>query len=197
MQLFQPLLHLESISVESRVVVHDIVSNHTSQGLQLLIQYRDVYSDYYLSPLQLFCMVQICDSYIRHGRAGETSPRIIEFCFGCLEDAKVGYPVAGPLQKMFRNSLSEYNVPVPDELERMIGESVRLGPDELVDACTRTTYKQPISQVLPNMTNDIGQTFSIAWQQSSPQLRAAGERTRARSMSGKGKGMDIGSMLNP
>ena len=118
----------------------------------------------------------------------------VHFCFSYLEKAKVGYPIAGPLQDMFRTSLTEYGIPIPDELQRMLEPSRPLTPDELLDACTRATYKAPIPQFLSNAASDIARDFAMGWQQLPPQVRAAGEQSRGRSGSNR---MEISAMLNP
>ena len=174
-----------------------LVVYHAKVGVELLIQYKSIYTNFYLSPLQLFCLVNLCDTLVRYDGQVDTTSRTVNFCLTSLEEAKVGYPVAGPLQKMFRFSLTEYNVPVSDELERMIGVSARLGPEELLDACTRPTYKQPLAQLILNMEADLGQNFIKGWQRiiesRSPELH--GQRSRSDSDE-KGKRLEISSLLN-
>lgn len=99
---------------------------------------------------------------------------------------------------MFRQSLSECRIPVPEKLERMIGALGRVGHEEMLDAVTRHTYRQPITQLLPDMEDGIGQGFINGWHQlsegRSPELPFAersypetGERQRR---------VEIGSLLN-
>ena len=134
---------------------------------------------------------------VRYDGHGDTTPKTIEFCLVSLEEAKAGYPVAGPLQKMFRLSLTDYGIPVPDELERMIGVSARMGPEELVDACTRPTYRQPLAQITPNMDPELGPDFMDGWHRlaegRSTKLPGAEE---PHSRSEGGKRLEIGSLLN-
>lgn len=197
-QLLQPLLHLDHFYQESYEQLVRVVVGHAKTGVELLMQYQNTYSNFYLSPLQLFSMVHLCDAVVRYDGQGETTPRTVEFCLTSLEEAKVGYPVAGPLQKMFSLSLSEYGIPVSNELERMIGGSAHIGPEELLDACTRSTYKQPVAQILPNLERDLGQNFMNGWQRITEGRLAevpAGERSRSGS-DGRGDRLAIGSLLN-
>lgn len=196
-QLLQPLLHLDSIHRDAFVQIQSLVVGHAHAGLHLLVQYQKSYSNFYLSPLQLLCLVQICDAVVRYDGLGDTTPQTIHFCMASLEDAKGGYPFAGPLQKMFRLSLTEYNLPVPNEVERLMGAAASLGPDELLNACTRSTYRQPITLILPNVESGVAQDFTTAWQGSTTQHGCGKGGTRERSESGKGKRVEIGSMLNP
>lgn len=197
-QLLQPLLHLDHFYQESYKELVWIVVSHAKIGIELLIQYKSIYSNFYLSPLHLFCLVNLSDAVIRYDGIGDTTPKTVEFCLASLEEAKIGYPVAGPLQQMFRHSLAEYRTPVSDQLERMIGASARMAPEELLDACTRATYKQPIAQIIPAMEADLGQEFMNGWQHiaegRSPEVpRGANPFSASK---GKGKRMEIGSLLN-
>ena len=161
--------------------------------MDLLMRYKSIYTNLYLSPLQLFCLVKLADAVVGYDGHGSTTPRTVDFCLTSLEEAKIGYPIAGPLQKMFRVSLTEYRIPVSNELERMIGSSQQMGPEALLDACTRSTYKQPITQIKPNMEADLGQDFVNGWQH----LNKARSRESSESESvGKGKRVEIGSLLN-
>lgn len=198
MQLLQPLLHLDHFDQESYRHLLCFVVNHAKTGIELLVQYTSIFSNFYLSPLQLFCLVNLSDALVRYGELGDATVRTVEFCFSSLEEAKIGYPLAGALQKMFRQSLTEYRIPVSDELERMIGASMHLGPEDLLDACTRPTYRQPFAQIIPMMEADAGQGFMDGWQHIA-EGRAAElplEGSPGSESSGKGKRIEIGSLLN-
>lgn len=197
-QLLQPLLQLDHFYQESYEQLVQVVVHHAKMGVELLIRYKNIYTNFYLSPLQLFCMVHLCDAVVRYDGHGETTPRTVKFCLTSLEEAKVGYPLAGSLQQMFRLSLGDYGIPVPNGVERMIGKSARMGPEELLDACTRSTYKQPFSQILPNMEADLGQNFVNGWQGIAEGRLAEssfGERSRSGPLGGKER-LAIGSLLN-
>lgn len=172
-----------------------MVVDHAKIGVELLTQYKRIYTNFYLSPLHIFCLVHLCDTVVRYDGQGDTTPKTVDFCLTSLEEAKVGYPVAGPLQKMFRLSLTEYNIPVSKELERMIGVAARIGPEELLEACTRPTYRQPITQILPNMEADLGQDFMNRWQRIAESRSEVRERSGSGS-DGRGKRLAIGSLLN-
>ena len=196
-QLLQPLLHINNRHQESHEQLVGLIVSHAEIGVELLTQYKSMYTNFYLSPLQLFCLVHLCDVVVRYDGHGNTTPRIIAFCLTSLEEAKVGYPVAGPLQKMFRLSLTDYGIPVADGLERMIGVSARLGPEELVDACTRATYRQPLAQMTPQMDSELGPDFMNGWQhlaEGGSTEYPLGEEPHFRSE--RGKRVDIDSLLN-
>lgn len=160
---------------------------HAKLGVELLLRYQRIYSTHFVTPLQLFCLVHLCDALIHYDGAGGTTGQAIRFCLSSLEEAKTGYPVAGPLQKMFRDALKEYQIPFSWEHERMMSSTLRLGPEELMKVCTRPTYRQPFSQLLPNMEQDLSQQFV-------KECQSFGDRQR--SPKGTQKCMDIGAVLN-
>ena len=192
-QLLQPLLHLDHCDPESYKQLLWVVVNNAKTGMELLTQYKSIYSNCYLSPLQLFCLVHLSDALVRYDGHGDATPRTVEFCLTSLEEAKAGYPVAGPLQKMFRVSLTEYRIHVSDELERMIRVPARMAPEELLDACTRPTYKQPIAQITHNMEADLGQGFMDGLQRLA---EVPLEESPGSGSNSKGKRMEIRSLLN-
>ncbi len=195
------MLYADNMGVVSYDLLQGLIVQYAHAGLGLLQQYRSAYSNSYLSPMQLVCMVLLCDTAVHYDAVGEATTQVIHFCLTSLQDAKRGYPVAGPLQKMFRNSLSEYNIPVPDDLERLIGASARISPEELLDAFTRPTYRQPIAQIRPNMDANLATDFLASWQHVFSEDRAtqdlSWETGRSGHDNGRGKKSDIGSILNP
>lgn len=122
-----------------------------------------------MSPLQLFCTVHLCDAFVRQHPQDSSTADTIRFCLESLQEAKTGYPLAGPLQQMFRLSMGEYNVSVPKALERLIGNTSRYGLEEFLDACTRVSYQQPFGQILPNLDLSLGEEFVRDCQQIDQQ----------------------------
>lgn len=118
-----------------------------------------MFSFIYQSPLQLFCIVHICDALVRYSNRDEPTSDIVSFCIESLQAAKSSYPIAGPLQKMFCLALAEYGTPVPDDFERLIAPSSQCGPEEMLEAVTRLSYRIPISQLLPNMRPTLAEDF--------------------------------------
>ena len=149
------------------------------RGLDLLKLYRLYFTSQYQSPLQIFSTVHICDISIRFDRESPSTADTIRFCLESLQEAQVGYSIAGPLQQMFCISMAEYHVPVPDDLVEAMGASSEFEPEHLLDACTRPTYKQPLNQILPNLDQNLGVEF----------VQLCEEAARKNSMK-------IGSLLN-
>ena len=192
-QLLQPLLHIDHFDPKSYKQLLWVVVNHAKIGMELLTRYKRIYSNFYLSPLQLFCLVNLADAVVLYDGHGDSTPRTVEFCLTSLEEAKAGYPVAAPLQKMFCISLTEYGISISDELERMIRVPARMAPEQLLDACTRPTYRQPIAQITHNMEEGLGQAFMDGLQRLAD---VSLEESLGSGSSSRGKIMDIRSLLN-
>ena len=186
--LLQPLLQLGSSDKASLDQIWNVLVRHAKTGVELLYRYQITYSDHFVTPLQLFCLVHLCDALVRYDGQGEATGQATHFCLRALEEAKTGYPVAGPLQKMFRTALTEYQIPVSRELERMMSSTLRLGAEELIKVCTRPTYRLPFSQLLQNTKKDLSQQFVEEWQRF--------EDNRQRIPKERQNCMDIGAMLN-
>lgn len=99
---------------------------------------------------------------------------------------------------MFRTALSDYKVSVSDELEGIIGASARLGPEELLEACTRESYVQPVLQIVPNMETRLGQDFMDGYHQQyeSRTVEQSQEERSSGTARGKQKRVEIGALLN-
>lgn len=162
--LFQPLLSLAQTPRASHEAINDLLFKYAREGLALLIQYRKAYGTFHQSPLQLFCMIHICDAIVSHDGHGGDTLDTIRFCIESLEDAKFGYPVAGPLQRMFANRLIECNISLPNDLENLVGSPHIYQLEDLLNVCARSSYTPPITQLLQNFKPSLAQDFMDEWQ---------------------------------
>ena len=140
-------------------------------------------------------MVHICEAFTRYG--GDTMqepdcPEIVDFCLRALEQNRVSYPIAGPLQQMFRSSLIDQGLSLPVELTRQVRAAMQYSSDELLDACTRPTYRLPVSQIVANMEPDLGHNFMDLWNESAKGAQDGLQRGKNKT----GKQMNIQDMLN-
>lgn len=76
-------------------------------------------------------MIHICEAFTRYG--GDTMqdpdcPEIVDFCLRALEQNLVSYPIAGPLQQMFRSSLTDQGLSLPAELTRQVRAAMQYSP---------------------------------------------------------------------
>lgn len=126
--------------------------------MDLMLQYQRMYTAVYQSPLQLFVVVHICDALVRLDGGNESTSEVTRFCLETLQDARISYALAGPLQRMFCLALEEYGVPLSDDMKQLAESFSQYGPEEMLEACTRITYRQPSSQL--HLTSEIAREFS-------------------------------------
>lgn len=157
-----------------------------------------MYSTFYQSPLQLFCLVHICDAIVSYAGCHEDTAEVVRFCLEALEDARFGYPVAGALQRMFANMLLDHKITIPRDLQDMIGPPHLYQLEDLLSACARTSYRPPISQLLPNFGPNLAQDFVLDWQQATNghQDRSSSEGSTNDNPIKSLKSMDINTLLN-
>jgi hypothetical protein len=93
--------------------------------------------------------------------SGKTGPEAIQCAMKSLSDSKVGFPVAGPLQEMLRRRAVNFSIRSPDNLSELMSSSGKPQAyqlDDMFNACTRSTYAQPITDIhkryLPSFSAD-------------------------------------------
>ena len=167
LNVFKPMLYLEQSKDSTRDAISDLLVKHAKEGFACLVRYCRMYGAAYQTPIQLYCLVHICDAVMTHDRRGQSKPEAIRFCMEVLEEAKQSYPLAKPLQHMFAAAVNECNISLPDDLERLLGSNERYQVDELLNACTRLTYRTPIDQLKPNLEPTLADDFIDEWQRAS------------------------------
>lgn len=115
---------------------------------------------------------------------------VVRFCMDVLEEAKIGSSVCGPLQQMFGSAALELGVSMPNDLKLAIHQCSKHSPEDLLIACTRVTFKQPITQILPMLDSSLAVDFPEVWQKMSAN-RLGGKRSREKDHS-----LRIESLLN-
>jgi len=79
-----------------------------------------------------------------------------------LTQSRSGFPVAGPLQEMLRKSANECAIRLPKNLTDLMAiprpQKNLYKMDDLIDACTRPNYVQPVDEIrlryLPSFAAD-------------------------------------------
>lgn len=88
--------------------------------------------------------------------------------------------------------MDDVGVELPPDIAQKIGSPVEYSLDDILDACTRLTYRQPTEQILRHMDNSMATDWVAEWEK---QVVEPGQK-RPRSESSSGKYMQIGSLLN-
>jgi len=205
-QLFQPLLyhgfpqatldHIKRITVQTAM-----------NGLKVLEAYERLFSNRYQVALQLFCLVHICDTLVRLGPAEINKPELVRFCLRGLHEALPYFSFVGPLQYMFLQAAGEQGVVIAKDIPELMGGRTQYGPEELLDACERVTYSQPIEILLQRFDPSIAADFEHEWHEfieahGGSDDMGEGDNQDLHGMAlslqqAGGRSMEIGSFVNP
>jgi hypothetical protein len=113
----------------------------------------------------MFSILHISDLVARFFPGGveggsKDGPEAIQFGIEALIQSRTGFPVAGPLQEMLRKTAKECSIRFPMN-EFMAVPKLPRGIyriDDLIDACTRPSYIQPVNEIhsryLPSISVD-------------------------------------------
>ncbi|KAI9710090.1 MAG: hypothetical protein M1820_002892 [Bogoriella megaspora] len=162
-QLFQPLITYDGMSASTRKEIELISSHYANRGLNLLRRFREQYQNRYQTPLQAFHLIHLCEAAIQVSQLNEEAQRIASFCLEMLSDALPGFPFVGPLQAMFCQTVTDLGLLLPDNAVELMGGRSDYGPEEMLDACERTTFVQPVHMLVERLDPAISEDFQTAW----------------------------------
>ena len=104
----------------------------------------------------MFSILHLSDVVARFFPGGveggsKDGPGAVQFGTEALMQSRNGFPVAGPLQEMLRRTAIECSIRLPRNMGDMVaGSKVSkhiYRTDDLIDACTRPTYTQPVGEI--------------------------------------------------
>lgn len=200
--LFRPLLHLKALPEATMNHIRTLTVEYAWQGFELQRRYRRLYTCRYQDSLQNFSLLHFSDALFRFAPSEVDGKEIVRFCLEVLKEAadgRGGFAVCGPMQEMLRRCAVECEVPMPENLGELMGQE-HYGPDQLLDACTRLSYTQPIDQIVSNLDEEVAQTFAEEWRKfvegPGDDESQSSEATRISEKSAGEKIMKIGSLLN-
>lgn len=189
-------------------MVEETIWNHAQHGLFLLDEhYRTQYSCRYQPVMQMFAVLHLSDTIARFFPGGiegrsKDGPEAIQFGMEVLMQSGAGFPVAGPLQEMLRRSAEECSIRLPRNLTDLLispkpQQVYRI--DDLIDACTRPTYTQPIDELIPKYVPSFSSDWAVEGASFGIHEPASGTR-RLRVPSAEERGaqnlMHIRNLLN-
>lgn len=70
---------------------------------------------------------------------------------------------------MFANILTEHDIPLAADLAHLVGPSYKYQLEDLLNACSRSSYRPPIAQLLLNFEETLAQDFMAEWQAACDQ----------------------------
>ena len=192
MQHVSPLLHCGFFSPDDHAELVRIVVFHARSGVELLAHARRLYSARFFMPLLSFCLVHVCDSLVRFSPQDPPASDTVEFCLEVLQQTRAGFALCGPLQSLFCQTAEGCGVEFSDEMKATMGSFDHYGMDNILDACTRLSYTQPIDQILLRIDPEIAKDWPGEWQRQV----VAGTGQARRGSSSSGRYMSIGNLLN-
>ena len=166
--LFRPLVGLEQFHQSGPVSPESISLQSATEGLHLLEQYRMVYTCRYQSQLQILCLVHLCDFLVRFGSPKQAQDAST-FCLHSLKESRTGFAVCGPLQELFRRTLVECGVPMPPDLTDLMSPVTDFCLDDIMDACTRLSYMQPVDMVRRRLQPSVAHD----WEKETMKMNAS------------------------
>ena len=102
----------------------------------------------------MFSILHLADPVARFFPEGieggsKDGPEAIQFGIEALMQSRTGFLVAGPLQEMLRKTAEECSIrfPMNEVMAAPIPSREKYRVDDLIDACTRPSYTQPIGEI--------------------------------------------------
>lgn len=116
----------------------------------------------------MFSVLHLTDVIARYFPGGmegrsKDGPDAVTFGLESLLQSRSGFPIAGPLQEMLRRTADECSIRLPIDMDHLMStsrtphQSYRI--NDLIDACTRPTYTQPVKQINARYMS----SFSTDW----------------------------------
>lgn len=186
-------MHVDSFSGAKRDALKRILIANAKTGLEILEHSRRLYSGRYHLPLMAFCAVYLGDALIRYSPSDPLAPKVVAFCLEVLHDNRPGFAICGPLQELFRRSAVTCRVALPSTLRELMKPNQHCGVDDILDACTRISYRQPIEQIVQHIDPSIAEDWDEEWR------RIFGPLESNRPLQGRADNerfMHINSLLN-
>jgi len=192
LQHLMPLLSCHYFSAPDEDELRRMTVYHARCGLELLEHSRRLYTTRYQTPLLSFCILHLGDALLRYSPNEPPASDVAVFCMEMLSKTSAGFAVCGPISALFRQTAVELNVELPPAADGEIGEPIEYSMDEILDACTRLTYRQPTEQINRLMDSSIAKNWVAEWEEQVVQPN----QKRSRRESSSGRYLQIGSLLN-
>jgi len=111
-----------------------------------------------------FCLLHLSDAIISYSPQDPPARETVKFCLQTLQEARAGFGLCGPLQLLFRQRAEEYGVRIPEQLGELTESFSYYAMDDILDACTRLTYAEPLDQIMHYIDPAIAKDWSVEWE---------------------------------
>ena len=188
-QLLAPLAACGYFHEEEDRHIRNTLTNHARTGLNLVAHGNRLYSSRYGMPVVAFCMLHMGDALIQYSSDESLGQNVLTFCLDVLQQNGAGFPVCGPLQQLFRQNAEARGIAPHPDVEAKLGPNDRYGVDDILDACTRLEYSQPVDQIKRYIDRNIGLDWTDEWNRQMDQQKPVKQSTTDHAM-------QITSLLN-
>ena len=137
---------------------------HAQAGIDILEHSNRLYSSRYQLPLISFCSLHLSDALVRHSPSNPPASETVQFCLETMQQTRTGFAICGPLQELFRRTAVQCKVDLPANLDDLMQPHQSFGLDDILDACTRLEYTQPLEQILHRIDPSIAEDWPHHWQ---------------------------------
>lgn len=143
--------------------IRSICVSSARQGLELCQRYRYLFSNRYQPPMQAFCLLHLSDLILRQSKQGVEAT--ILFCFEMLSESLPGFPMIGPMQAMFCESVLSCGYKLPVNVEKLMGGRTwqSYSREDKLECCERLTYAQPVDMLAERLDPNISEVFEDEW----------------------------------
>jgi hypothetical protein len=126
----------------------------------------------------MFSVLHLCDIVARFfptkiDAVTKDGPEAIQFGLEAIMQSRAGFPIAGTFQELLRRTGVECNIRMPRNLDDLLAPPIRVPQpkpmyrmDDFIDACTRPSYKQPVTDI----QNSFAPNFVADWVSEGPSL---------------------------
>ncbi|KAL8831026.1 MAG: hypothetical protein Q9170_005476 [Blastenia crenularia] len=196
LQHLMPLLQSGYFEGDNQQELQRMTVKHAQQGIETIEHARRLYSARYLMPLLTFCIIHIGDTLVRYSPHEPPASDVVEFCLGLTQQASPGFSICGPLQELFRRTAYECGVDLPPNIEQITGPLGSYGMDDILDACTRLDYKQPVDQSVRHIAENIAEEWPSKWDEIINNPSRPDSLISTRKMSAGEQQLRIDALLN-
>lgn len=141
-----------------------LVVFHAQAGIDILEHSNRLYSSRFQLPLMSFCILHLSDALVRHSPSDPPASEMVQFCLQTLKQSRTGFAICGPLQELFCQTAIQCKVALPANLDDLMQPHQDFGVDDILDACTRLEYTQPLDQVLRRIDPSVAEDWPYYWQ---------------------------------
>ena len=158
--LFLPIFHIEHISPAFHSLIRGYILQSARHGLDLLRRSVDGHLRYGYLPMTMQSIIHLGDTVARLSSDSNEKVAAIKLCAYALQQNRKCFQLAGPLLQLLRDNLRQIDPGLIQYVDEVFGKENQYTMDEILEACTRLTYRQPMKQI----TRFISPAFEHEWQ---------------------------------